>query len=129
MSSWPILSLTTFFPLVGAILILILRGEQESVARNARSIALWTSLITFALSLCMLAQFDPGNPDFQLIETVEWMPAFHIAYIKGVDGISIWFVLASTLLTPICVLCSWESIQKRVKEFMIALLVLEVMLV
>ena len=127
MSNWPILSLTTFFPLVGVVLIMILRGESK--AKNARAIALWTSLITFALSLCALAQFDPGNPDFQLIEQVEWMPAFHIAYIKGVDGISIWFVLASTLLTPICVLSAWESVEKRVGEFMIALLVLEVMLV
>ncbi|MFV3073402.1 NADH-quinone oxidoreductase subunit M [Niveispirillum fermenti] len=129
MADVPILSLTTFLPLVGALFILLIRGEQETVARNAKSVALWTSIITFIVSLFILTGFDPSNPGFQLVEEVAWLPAFNISYIKGVDGISVWFVLASTLLTPICVLASWEAVEKRVKEFMIALLVLETMLV
>lgn len=129
MADVPILSLTTFLPLVGALFILLIRGEQEAVARNAKSVALWTSIITFIVSLFILTGFDPSNPGFQLVEEVAWLPAFNIAYIKGVDGISIWFVMASTLLTPICVLASWDAVEKRVKEFMIALLVLETMLI
>ncbi len=129
MADWPILTLTTFLPLVGAFFILLIRGEPDMVARNARSVALWTSLITFVISLFILANFDPSNPGFQLVEEYKWIPAFNIAYIKGIDGISIWFVLASTFLTPICVMASWQSIETRVKEFMIALLVLETMMV
>lgn len=129
MADVPILSLTTFLPLVGALFILLIRGEQETVARNAKSVALWTSIITFVVSLFILTGFDPSNPGFQMVEEAAWLPAFKIAYIKGVDGISVWFVLASTLLTPICVLASWDAVEKRVKEFMIALLVLETMLI
>ncbi|KZD09856.1 NADH-quinone oxidoreductase subunit M [Oceanibaculum pacificum] len=128
-SSWPLLSLVTFLPLVGALFILVTRGEPDVVARNARNMALWTSLITFFLSLMIWAQFDNSTAEFQLVEKVEWMPEFGIGYHMGVDGISMFFVLLSTLLTPICVLASWESVKHRVKEYMIAFLVLETMMV
>ncbi|MCH2395146.1 MULTISPECIES: NADH-quinone oxidoreductase subunit M [Oceanibaculum] len=128
-SSWPLLSLVTFLPLVGALFILATRGEAEVVARNARNMALWTSLITFALSLMIWAEFDSSTADFQLVEKVAWMPEFGIGYHMGVDGISMFFVLLSTLLTPICVLASWDSVKTRVKEYMIAFLVLETMMV
>ncbi|WP_119678477.1 NADH-quinone oxidoreductase subunit M [Indioceanicola profundi] len=129
MADWPILTLTTFLPIVGALFILVIRGEPDMVARNARAVALWTSLITFVISLFILFNFDPANPGFQLVEEYAWIPSYNISYLKGVDGVSVWFVLASTFLTPICVLSAWESVQKRVKEFMIALLVLETMMV
>ncbi|MDE1145700.1 MAG: NADH-quinone oxidoreductase subunit M [Azospirillaceae bacterium] len=129
MADWPILSLTTFLPSIGALLILLVRGEEKSVARNAKAIALWTSLITFAVSLCILAKFDPSSAGFQLVEEHAWLPALGIQYLRGIDGISVWFVLASTFLTPICILASWDSIEKRVKEYMMALLLLETMLV
>jgi len=128
-SRWPLLSLVTFLPLVGALFILATRGEAEVVARNARNMALWTSLITFALSLMIWVQFDSATADFQLVEKVAWMPEFGIGYHMGVDGISMFFVLLSTLLTPICILASWESVKTRVKEYMIAFLVLETMMV
>ncbi|WP_425404797.1 NADH-quinone oxidoreductase subunit M [Hwanghaeella sp.] len=124
------LSITTFLPLVGAIFILVLiKGEEEDVARNARWAALFTSLATFASSLIVLAGFDGSTADFQLEEKVAWIPGFNINYEMGVDGISIWFVLLSTLLTPLCILASWEAIKKRVREYMIAFLVLETMMV
>lgn len=129
MADWPILSLTTFLPSVGALLILLVQGDDNAVARNARAIALWTSVITFAVSLLILVKFDPSNPGFQLVEQYAWLPVLNIQYLRGVDGISVWFVLASTLLTPICVLCSWDSIEKRVKQYFAALLLLETMLV
>ncbi|MBM3549789.1 MAG: NADH-quinone oxidoreductase subunit M [Alphaproteobacteria bacterium] len=128
-SGWPLLSLVTFLPLVGAALILFTRGSPELVARNARNIALWTSLITFALSLFLWTGFDPDVSDFQFVEKVAWIPAFGITYHMGVDGISLFFVLLSTLLTPICVLASWEAIESRVKEYMISFLVLETLMV
>jgi NADH-quinone oxidoreductase subunit M len=129
MSSFPILSLTTFLPLLGAAFILILRGTPEIVARNARWIALWTSLITFALSLFIWAGFDPSIAEFQFVEHADWLPAFSIAYHMGVDGISLFFVLLSTFLTVLCVAASWESITVRVKEYMVAFLVLETLMV
>jgi NADH-quinone oxidoreductase subunit M len=129
MSDWPILSIVTFLPLVGALLILVLRGEEEAVARNARYLALWTSLLTFLLSLVLWFRFDRGSADFQFVETADWIPAYGIRYHMGVDGISMLFVLLSTLLTPICVLASWEAIRTRVKEYMISFLALETLMV
>ncbi len=129
MSDWPVLSLVTFLPLVGAGLILLLRGEAEHVARNARYLALWTSLITFLLSLVLWFRFDRSSADFQFVETADWIPGFGIRYHMGVDGISMLFVLLSTLLTPICVLSAWEVIRVRVKEYMLAFLVLETLMV
>jgi NADH-quinone oxidoreductase subunit M len=128
-SNWPILSLVTFLPLVGAVLILLLRGEAEAVARNARYLALWTSLITFLLSLVLWFNFDRGSAEFQFVEQAAWIPAFGIRYHMGVDGISMLFVLLSTLLTPICILSAWEAVKLRVKEYMIAFLVLETLMV
>ncbi len=129
MSDWPLLSLTTFLPLVGAAFILIIRGEDEVVARNARYVALWTSLTTFVLSLFIWFGFERGTADFQFVEEARWIPEFGITYRLGVDGISMPFVLLSTLLTPLCVIASWDAIKVRVKEFMIAFLVLETLMV
>jgi NADH-quinone oxidoreductase subunit M len=129
MSNFPILSLLTFTPLIGALFILAIRGDEEIVKRNARHVALWTSSVVFALSLLLWANFDISTADFQFVEHRAWMPDFNIAYHVGVDGISVLFVLLTTLLTPICILASWEPIQVRLKEYMIAFLVLETMMV
>ena len=129
MSGIPLLSLITFLPLVGAIFILTIRGDEEIVVRNTRNVALWTSAVTFFLSLIIWFQFDRSTADFQFVERVDWMPGFNISYHMGVDGISMLFVLLTTLLTPICVLASWDSIKVRVKEYMIAFLVMETMMV
>ncbi|NQW09758.1 MAG: NADH-quinone oxidoreductase subunit M [Alphaproteobacteria bacterium] len=124
-----LLPLVTFLPLVGAALILVSRGDAEQVATSARYLALWTSLITFVLSLLIWVLFDPTTADFQMVETVAWIPGSSIAFSMGVDGISLFFVLLSTFLTPICVLASWDAIKTRVQEYMIAFLVLETMMV
>jgi NADH-quinone oxidoreductase subunit M len=129
MSNFPILSLLIFIPLIGALFILAIRGDEEIVKRNARQVALWTSSVVFALSLLLWKNFDISTADFQFVEHRAWMPDFNIAYHVGVDGISVLFVLLTTLLIPICILASWESIQERVKEYMIAFLVLETMMV
>ncbi|HCP01462.1 MAG: NADH-quinone oxidoreductase subunit M [Alphaproteobacteria bacterium] len=129
MESFPILSLVTFLPLVGVLFIMAARGTEEQVARNARLGALWTSLATFMISLLLWINFDPTTADFQFVEKVEWLPAFDIAYHMGVDGISLLFVILSTFLTPICVVASWKAVSTRVKEYMIAFLVLETFMI
>ena len=129
MRDLPLLSLVTFLPILGVLFIMPLRGEAEKVANNARWIALWTSLATFLLSAHLWWQFDPSTADFQFVERASWLPEYRISYHMGVDGISLFFVLLSTFLTPICVIASWAPITTRVKEYMIAFLVLETMMV
>jgi len=129
MSSWPILSLITFLPLVGALFCLIVSGPKEAVDRNCRSVAIVTTTATFLISLLLWVRFDPTKAGFQFEEKLAWVPALNIGYHAGIDGISLFFVLLSTLLTPICILASWESIKVRVKEYMIAFLVLETFMV
>jgi len=130
MTDFPLLSFVTFLPLAGAIMILLfVRGDVEDVARNSRWGAFWVSLVTFLASLVLWFNFEPGTADFQFVEQHDWLPEYKIAYLMGVDGISVFFVLLSTLLTPICILASWTAIQERVKEYMIAFLVLETMMV
>ncbi|WP_206928707.1 NADH-quinone oxidoreductase subunit M [Roseococcus thiosulfatophilus] len=128
-AGFPILSLVTFLPLLGVLVILSVRGEEAVVASNARWTALWTSLVTFALSLVLWFQFDRNSPDFQFVERLDWLPDYGVSYLMGVDGVSVLFVLLSTALTPLCILASWESVQNRVREYMIAFLVLETMMV
>ena len=129
MSDWPLLSLVTFLPLVGAAFILLIRGEPAVVAQNSRSVALWTSLVTFLLSLLVLGNFDPSQAGFQLVEKRSWLLGFGIDYHMGVDGISLWFVLLSTLLTVICIISSWHSVKERVKEYMIVFLLMDTLMV
>ena len=128
-AGFPLLSLVTFLPLAGAAILMSIRGEEAVVARNARWTALWASLLTFALSLILWVRFDAGDPGFQFVERAEWFGDFGVGYHMGVDGISMLFILLSTLLTPLCILASWESVQTRVREYMIAFLVLEGMMV
>ncbi len=130
MSGFPILSLLTFLPLAGALFILTVRDDDPKiVARNARYTALWTSGINFLLSLYLWFHFEPGTADFQFVEKAEWMPVLGLSYHMGVDGISVLFVLLTTLLTPICILASWQAITERVKEYMISFLILETLMV
>jgi NADH-quinone oxidoreductase subunit M len=121
--SLPILSLTTFAPLVGALAILAMPD-----ASKARWIALGTTIVTFVLSLVMLAGFNRFDPGFQLVEKLEWMGG-GISYHMGVDGISILFVILTTALMPFAIAASWESVENRVAEYMVAFLVLETMMI
>jgi NADH-quinone oxidoreductase subunit M len=127
--SFPLLSLLTWLPIAGVLVIMAVRGDEAVVASNARYTALWTSLIVFALSLVVWFRFDMSEPGFQFVENDAWLPQWGISYHLGVDGISALFVLLSTALTPICILASWDAIKMRVREYMIAFLVLETMMV
>ena len=126
---WPILTIVTFLPLFGALFLLMIRGEDEVVAQNARHVSLWVTGFTFLVSLTLLIGFDPQIPGYQFEETAVWLPGTGIGYHMGVDGISMPFVLLSTFLTPLSILASWKAIKVRVREYMIAFLVLETMMV
>ena len=128
MTTWPILSVVTFLPVVGALAIYITRGDDEAARRNARWIALWTTLVTFAVSLILVWRFDAANPDFQFVEKANWL-ASGITYHMGVDGISLPFVILTTALMPFCIIASWKSITVRVREYMMAFLLLETLMV
>ena len=120
-----ILSVVTFLPILGALLILFVPGGESENSRNlARWIALATSLVTFALSLWMWSRYNPADPGFQFVENYEWIGS-SIGYRMGVDGVSILFVVLTAFLIPACVLSSWGSIQSRVREYMLVFLVLE----
>ncbi len=129
MSNFPWLSIIIFVPLVGIFFILLIKGDDETTARNARAIALWTSVVTFLVSLGIWINFDNSTSEFQFVEKVIWIPSLDLSYQVGVDGISMFFVILSTLLTVICVLASWVSITDRVKDYMIAFLFLETLMV
>jgi NADH-quinone oxidoreductase subunit M len=127
MVSWPILSVVTFLPLAGAAFIALLRDDDAGI-RNARWVALWTTLITFAISLVLVWRFDASSADFQFLEKHPWLGGA-ITYSMGVDGISLPFVILTTALMPITILASWSAVQRLVREYMIAFLVLETLMV
>lgn len=122
----PILSIITFAPLLGVLFISFLPND-ESGNRNARYAALWTTLLTFVVSLLIWVNFDTGTASFQFVEDASWLGP--IRYKMGVDGISMLFVILTTFLMPLCILASWEAIERRVKEYMIAFLVLETLMI
>ena len=128
-AGFPLLSLLTWLPLLGVGFLMCIRGDDAVLASNARWAALWTSLVVFGFSLILWVKFDPAQAGYQFTESVDWMPGFGVGYRMGVDGISVLFVLLSTALTPICILASWEAVQSRVREYMIAFLVLETMMI
>lgn len=124
LASAPILSIVTFLPVVGALIIAFLNREA---VQNIRFAALWTTVVTFVVSLVLWWNFDFGNAGFQFIEERPWLGP--IKYKLGVDGISVLFIILTTFLMPLCILASWEAIGKRVKEYMIAFLVLEALMI
>jgi NADH-quinone oxidoreductase subunit M len=128
MTTWPVLSVTTFLPLVGALFIFLLRGDGEATKRNARWVALWTTVITFAVSLVLVWHFNPSTADFQFVEKTRWLGGY-ASYHMGVDGISLPLVILTTAIMPLCIIASWDSVQNRVKEYMVAFLVLETMMI
>src|ERR1700684_2504473 len=128
MTTWPILSVVTFLPAVGALMIYLVRGDDEAAQRNSKWIALWTTLVTFAVSLILVARFDPAQADFQFVEKAPWL-ANAITYHMGVDGISLPFVILTTALMPFCIVASWKSVKMRLREYMMAFLILETLMV
>jgi NADH-quinone oxidoreductase subunit M len=127
MSHIPLLTLVNFLPLLGALFILVTRGEKEIVARNARWVALLTTSAVLLVALYIWSQFDGSSARFQFMEQAAWLGR-GITYRVGVDGISVLFVVLTALLMPFCILASWRSVEQRVPEYMIAFLLLETMM-
>jgi NADH-quinone oxidoreductase subunit M len=125
--SWPILSITIFLPVVGALFIMLACNGEQLGKTTARWVALWTTLVTFAVSLLLVWHFDPSSAEFQFTERYGWLgiSTYHV----GVDGISLPLVILTTVIMPISILASWTAIQKRVKEYMIAFLILETLMI
>jgi NADH-quinone oxidoreductase subunit M len=128
MTTWPILSVVTFLPLVGALIVYVSRGDDDAARRNSRWIALWTTLVTFAISLILVWRFDPAQTDFQFVEKASWLAA-GITYHMGVDGISLPLIILTTAIMPLCIIASWRSVTVRVREYMMAFLILETLMV
>ena len=126
MEEIPYLSIVIFLPILGALAILLMvRGnDEEQVLKSTRHTALLTSLATFFFSLALFFKFDATDTDYQFIEKLNWIDGFAISYHLGIDGISLTMILLTTLLMPICVLASWK-VKKRVKEYMVAFLLME----
>ncbi|GKX35880.1 MAG: NADH-quinone oxidoreductase subunit M [Rhizobiaceae bacterium MnEN-MB40S] len=129
LTDWPILSITTFLPLVGAIIILLTPEDSDFGRRNIRNVALVTTVFTFVFSVIFVwGSFDSSSADFQLVEKTPWLGT-GISYYMGVDGISMLFVILTTFLMPLCVLASWKTINVRVKAYMVAFLLLETLVI
>ena len=120
MTDYPVLTATTFLPIVGAAAILLFASE-----RHARWIALATTLATLAVSTPLYWHFEKASSALQFVESAEWIPTWNIAYGMGVDGISLPFILLSAVLSVLCVSASWTAVRTRVKEFYASLLVAE----
>ena len=128
MINWPLLSVIIFLPLIGSIIILFIK-EDDVTSNNIKWSALLTSIGTFILSLTLWFQFDYLNPSYQFEEKFRWFDDFNFHYHIGVDGISLFMILLSTFLTPICILASWSNVKKRIKEYMLAFLFLETVMI
>ena len=125
--SWPILSILTFLPLIGVAILLIIRDNNEATAQNSRYVAVWVSAFNFMISLLLLPGFDNSYSGYQFEESHSWLPG--ISYHMGIDGISMPLILLTTFLTLLAILASWRAISYRVREYMIAFLILECMMI
>lgn len=129
MTHWPILSFLIFFPLIGMALLAAMPSKTERHVTWMKYGALGVTLVNFAVSLCVLSGFDPLAGGFQFVEKKSWWPLLGLNYHVGIDGISLWLVMLSTFLMPICILCGWNSVTKRVKEYLMAFMLLETMMI
>jgi NADH-quinone oxidoreductase subunit M len=120
----PLLTTLIVLPIAGALVLLLVR-DTEANEPLIRNIALAVSVVVFAGTLLLWARFDPDSADFQMVERHAWIPAFGISYAIGVDGISLLLVVLTGFLTPISLLCSWESVHRKTRAFSMFLLLLE----
>ena len=128
MSEIPILSILIFIPVVGIFFMLLIRNNDDQSSQNLKHTAIWIAFLNFIISLSLLFSFDLNNPDFQFVEKYAWIES-GISYHLGIDGVSILFVILTTMLVPICILASYESIKFSVKEYLISFLALETFMI
>ena len=123
--NFPIISFIIFFPLAGVLMLLFIRGDKNKNYDLLRKAAFVISLFEFAVSLALPIYFNSETPHMQFVEHVPWVKSMGLSYFVGIDGISLWLVVLTTFLVPLCMLCSWTYIQKNVKAFLISMLLLE----
>ena len=134
--NWPILSILIFLPIFGAFIILLIpnkinqEGEiLKNSITNIKLVSLWTSIMTFFMTLLLSLKFNYTEKQYQFLEFYEWVPSLGIVYRVGLDGLSLPFIVLTAFLVPICILCSWNTIQHKIKEFMISFLILEAFII
>jgi NADH-quinone oxidoreductase subunit M len=125
---WPVLSTITFLPSVGALIVLIIRGDDAAARRNMFQVSIWTTVLTFVISLFIWIAFDNAQAGFQFVEETPWLGGA-IRYKMGVDGISMLFVILTTFLMPICILASKNTVGRYYKAYMVAFLALETLMI
>ena len=125
--NFPILSAIIFIPLIGAFFIFVTKGVQKNVEKNSKYVAIFSSLTNFLLSIFLWYSFDTTTADFQFVEKKNWIEGF-INFQLGVDGISILFILLTTFIAPVCIFSAIHSIKFKIKEFLIAILVMETLM-
>ena len=125
--NFPILSAIIFIPLIGALFILVIKGEQKTVEKNSKYVAIFSSLANFFISTFLWYSLDTSTSEFQFVEEKNWMQDF-INFKLGIDGISILFILLTTFIAPICIFSGIHSIKFKIKEFLIAILVMETLM-
>ncbi len=131
MTEFHLLSILMLLPLIGALFIALFIGgkDEKEIARNAANTGLWVTGGTFMFSLLVWLGFEYGTHEYQFVEKITWGSGYNISYHVGVDGISMFFILLTTFLMPICMLAGWDSITKRVKEYVVCFLLLETMII
>jgi len=131
LETFPILSVMTYLPLLGALFVMLVPGgkSDENSRSNAVNVGIFISICVFALSIVMLGNFKIDTADFQFVENVIWFQEIGLSYHMGVDGISVFFVVLAALLTPICIMLCRQSVTHRVREYVVALLVLETLMI
>ena len=125
--NFPILSAIIFIPLIGALFIFIIRGNTKTVEKNSKYVAIFTSLVNFLITIFLWFSFDNSTANFQFVEEKNWMSGY-ISFQLGIDGISILFILLTTFIVPICIFSGIQSIKFKIKEFLIAVLVMETLM-
>ncbi len=126
--NFPILSAIIFIPLIGALFILITKGNQNNIEKNSKYVAIFTSIVNFFLSIILWYLFDPSSSDFQFVEKRNWINGF-INYQIGIDGISILFIVLTAFIIPICIFSGIKSIKFKIKEFLISILLMETLMI
>tara|TARA_B100000900_G_scaffold396723_1_gene396274 strand:- start:32 stop:1552 length:1521 start_codon:yes stop_codon:yes gene_type:complete len=125
---WPILSTVILIPLLGSLTILLINSDDQIGRRNIKTVALYTSIVNFFVSIFLWINFDKLSPDFQFIERYAWLTD-NITFHVGIDGISLFLIILTTFLMPFCILASWSNISVKIKDYMVAFLVLESLMI
>ena len=126
--NWPILSTLIIIPLIGCLTILLISGSDDIGKRNIKLVSLYASLVNFSISIILWLNFNKLSSEFQFVERYSWLSE-NITYYIDVDGISIFLIILTTFLMPFCILISWNSVKDKIKEYMIAFLVLETLMI